>query len=78
MFWCRLTPNDQMIKLQIINHPAFTKMLLHCKYLRRKYDQIAAIGRTSTVIRCNVPLQLNIPIETIRYPKISSKLIVKY
>ena len=34
--------------------------------------------RTSTIIRCNDPLQLDIPIATIRYTKSYSGMIVKY
>ena len=50
---------------------------LHCKYLRPNYDGITAYHRTSTIIHCNDPLQLNIPIATIRYTKNYSGMIVK-
>ena len=51
---------------------------IHCKYIRWEYDQITAIHSTTTIFHCNVPLQLNIPIATITYPKNSSKLMVEY
>ena len=51
--------------------------IAHCKYLRPNYDGITVYHRTSTIFRCNVPLQLNIPIATIRYTKIYSDMIVK-
>ena len=53
------------------------RLRLHCKYIRRNYDGITVYRRTSTIFHCNVPLQLNILIVSIRYPKIYSDMIVK-
>ena len=50
---------------------------VHCKYLRPNYDGITVYHHTFTIFRCNFPLQLNIPIATIRYTKIYSDMIVK-
>ena len=54
-----------------------TLLVVHCKYLRPNYDGTTGYHRTSSIIRCNVPLPLNIPIATITYSKIYSGMIVK-
>ena len=85
LFCNHWTKKEQRIKQRTCNEKVWFWIVIgphflisgHCKYIRLNYDGITVYHRTSTIFRCNVPLQLNIPIATVRYTKIYSDMIVK-